>query len=214
VIAIQPVYWRVGRIYKKTQLLPLLRVGPYLQSCCLATRWSNPLHFVYHGRWAHLNGMFHKFCHHFVHVYICTPLSLLGNGSINAFPRQSIYAIIEEFLDASFPIRSASKQMIARASVCVSPILVHVPPKRLSESSQSHYAEKYGYDSRGTRKQESLCWREPSAILWTGLVLFFSLLCFFLNKKKLMRSPCYLSAYMSVSVHLPVYSLQYSLESL
>jgi hypothetical protein len=29
----------------KTQLPLLLRVGPCLQSCCLTTRWSNPLHY-------------------------------------------------------------------------------------------------------------------------------------------------------------------------
>jgi hypothetical protein len=41
VIAIQPVYWRL----QKTQLPLLLRVGPCLQSCCLLTCWSNPLHY-------------------------------------------------------------------------------------------------------------------------------------------------------------------------
>jgi hypothetical protein len=30
---------------QKTQLPLLLRVGPCLQSCCLATRWQNPLHY-------------------------------------------------------------------------------------------------------------------------------------------------------------------------
>jgi hypothetical protein len=34
--------WR-GRRRKQTDLL--LRAGPSLQSCCLATRWSNPLQY-------------------------------------------------------------------------------------------------------------------------------------------------------------------------
>jgi hypothetical protein len=69
VINIQPVHWRklhgptantchVTANYsyvtspwtRKTQLPLLLRVGPCLQSCCLATRWSNPLqYFIWHS---------------------------------------------------------------------------------------------------------------------------------------------------------------------
>jgi hypothetical protein len=30
--------------------------------------------------------------------------------------------------------------------------------------SQSHQTVKYGHESRGTRSQESLCWRGPAAI--------------------------------------------------
>jgi hypothetical protein len=63
VIAIQAAYWCIGRIYRKkhvawqlstvvtsprtrkTQPPLLLRVGPCLQSCCLATHWSNPLQY-------------------------------------------------------------------------------------------------------------------------------------------------------------------------
>jgi hypothetical protein len=34
----------------------------------------------------------------------------------------------------------------------------------LSEGSQSRQTAEYGHDSRGTRKQVSLCWRGPAAI--------------------------------------------------
>jgi hypothetical protein len=37
-----------------------------------------------------------------------SPLSLLGNGSVNTFPRQRIHETIEELLDASFSVRSVS----------------------------------------------------------------------------------------------------------
>jgi hypothetical protein len=36
--------------------------------------------------------------------------SVLGNGSVNKFPRQRIYATIEELLDASFSMLSVSYQ--------------------------------------------------------------------------------------------------------
>jgi hypothetical protein len=39
-----------------------------------------------------------------------SPLSLLGNGSVNTFPRQRIQVTIEELLDASFSMLSASYQ--------------------------------------------------------------------------------------------------------
>jgi hypothetical protein len=48
------------------------------------------------------------------------PPSLLGNGSVNTFPRQRILATIEELLDASFSIRSVSYQRRVRGSICVS----------------------------------------------------------------------------------------------
>jgi hypothetical protein len=35
------------------------------------------------------------------------------------------------------------------------------------EDSQSHKREKYSHESRGTLKQELLCWREPAAIYLT-----------------------------------------------
>jgi hypothetical protein len=37
-----------------------------------------------------------------------------------------------------------------------------------SEGSHSRQTVKYGLESRGTRNQESLCWRGPAAIDWTG----------------------------------------------
>jgi hypothetical protein len=35
---------------------------------------------------------------------------------------------------------------------------------RLAEGSQGRQTVKYGHESRGTRNQESLCWRGPVAI--------------------------------------------------
>jgi hypothetical protein len=58
---------------------------------------------VYHGTWAHFNGVLHK---SLPSVCVSIPLSLLGNGSVNTFPRQRIHAT--ELLDASFPMRSVS----------------------------------------------------------------------------------------------------------
>jgi hypothetical protein len=113
--------------------------------------------------------------HHFMHVYMCTLPLLLGSGSVNNFLRKRIYATIEEFLDASFPIRSLSYQMIVCGSVYVPPILVYVPPKRWSEGSQSCLTEKYGHESLGTRNKEPLCWRGPSVIYWTVLDWFYFL---------------------------------------
>jgi hypothetical protein len=40
-------------------------------------------------------------------------VSLLGNGSVNTFPRQPIHAIIEEVLDAFFSVRFVSYQKSA-----------------------------------------------------------------------------------------------------
>jgi hypothetical protein len=58
-------------------------------------------------------------------VYKCIPLPLLGNNSVNTFPRQRINATIEEMLDASFYMWSVT---------CVYPYIVarqrlgkHVP---------------------------------------------------------------------------------------
>jgi hypothetical protein len=109
---------------------------------------------VYHGTWAHFNGVLLK--------SLCVPVcvSLLGNGSANTFPRQRIHTAIEKLLDASYLRRVCG-------SVCVSPIWVHVPPKPWSEGSQSRQTVKYGYESRETRNQEPLCWRGPAAVYWT-----------------------------------------------
>jgi hypothetical protein len=45
---------------------------------------------VQHGTWAHLNGVLHKYLQTLC-VSICIPLTLLGNGSVNTFPRQRIH---------------------------------------------------------------------------------------------------------------------------
>jgi hypothetical protein len=46
-----------------------------------------------------------------------TLLSVLGNGSINTFPRQRIHGTIEELLDSSFSMRSMSYQRRIYGSV-------------------------------------------------------------------------------------------------
>jgi hypothetical protein len=43
-------------------------------------------------------------------VSMCNPSLLLVNGSVNTFQRQRIHATIDEFLDASFTMRSVSYQ--------------------------------------------------------------------------------------------------------
>jgi hypothetical protein len=55
----------------------------------LLNAWTNVYEtwYPYHGTWAHLNGVLRKFLRP-VCVSICvSPLSLLGNGSVNTFPR-------------------------------------------------------------------------------------------------------------------------------
>jgi hypothetical protein len=37
---------------------------------------------MYHGTWAHLNGMLHKSLPFSLCVYMCIPLSFLGNRSV------------------------------------------------------------------------------------------------------------------------------------
>jgi hypothetical protein len=47
--------------------------------------------YVYHGNWAHINGIFHKSLTS-VCVFVCVSLpSLLGNGSVKTLPRQRIH---------------------------------------------------------------------------------------------------------------------------
>jgi hypothetical protein len=101
-------------------------------------------------------------------VYVYPRLSLPGNGSIYMFPRQRIHAAIEEMLDTSFSIRSVSYQRRVYGSL-------RVPPKRWSEGSQSRQTVKYSHDSRGTRNQDSLCWRGSAAIYWAALCIPLSL---------------------------------------
>jgi hypothetical protein len=101
--------------------------------------------YVYHGTSAHFNKSLPSVC---VYVY---PLSLLGNGSINMFPRKRIHATRDESLEASFSIRSVSYKRRVCVSVCVSPISVSVPPKRWSVDSQSRHTVKCGHGSRRTR---------------------------------------------------------------
>jgi hypothetical protein len=45
---------------------------------------------------------------------------------------------------------------------------MYAPPKRWSEGFQSRQTVNYGRESRGSRNQESLCWRGPATIYWTG----------------------------------------------
>jgi hypothetical protein len=67
-----------------------------------------------------------------VRVYVF-PLSLLGNGSLNTFPLQRIHTTVEEFLDASFCMRSVSFRRVS-VGMYVYPLIVarqrlskHVP---------------------------------------------------------------------------------------
>jgi hypothetical protein len=50
-------------------------------------------------------------------------------------------------------------------------LLKAVQFERLVElhDSQRHEAVKYGHESRGTRNQESLCWRGPAAVYQTDI---------------------------------------------
>jgi hypothetical protein len=90
-------------------------VSPYR----LLNAWTNLYEtwYVWHGTWAHLNCVLHKslplVC---VCVCRCIPLSLLGNGSVRALPRQRIHATIEELLDASFSMKSVQYRMYAISS--------------------------------------------------------------------------------------------------
>jgi hypothetical protein len=53
---------------------------------------------VYHGTWAHLNGVLHK-SFPSVCVSLCvSPLSVLCNGSVNTSPQQRIHATIKSFV--------------------------------------------------------------------------------------------------------------------
>jgi hypothetical protein len=77
--------------------------SPCCLGICLSVRVSPLIHFlipepifmklgrryvlVYHASRAHLNGVLHK-SHQSVCLYVYPPLSLLGNGSVNTFPRQ------------------------------------------------------------------------------------------------------------------------------
>jgi hypothetical protein len=101
-------------------------------------------------------------------VCLLNPLLVLGNGSVNTVSQQRIYATINELLDASFSIEYMSYQIWAFGSVCVSLILIYIPPRCWSEGCQSRQRVKYGHESRGTRNEESPCWRR-AAIYWTGL---------------------------------------------
>jgi hypothetical protein len=80
---------------------PCLCVYPYQ----LLNAWTNLYEtwHVYHGTWSHFNGVLHK---SLPSVCASVPLSSLGNGSVNTFPRQRIHAI--ELLGASFPMLSVS----------------------------------------------------------------------------------------------------------
>jgi hypothetical protein len=83
---------------------------------------------VYYGGRAHLNGVLINPSQQSGSV--CVPpavarqwlgsvylYSVLGNGSVNTFPRQRIHAAEEELLDESFYMRSMSNQMRVSRSV-------------------------------------------------------------------------------------------------
>jgi hypothetical protein len=109
-------------------------VSPLSTFQCLNQSLWKLVYTVYHGTWAHLNGVLHK-SFSSVCVSVCVSLlSLQGNGSVkcippfgasigsvDTFPRQRIHTTIEELLDASFSMRSVSYQRRVCMSVSVFP---------------------------------------------------------------------------------------------
>jgi hypothetical protein len=78
----------------------------------------NETWYVYHGTWSHLNGVLHKSLPS-VCLYVYPLISLLGNGSVNRFPRQQIHATVEAVLYASVSVLSVSYRRRVWGSVCV-----------------------------------------------------------------------------------------------
>jgi hypothetical protein len=76
--------------------------------------------YVYHGIWAHLNRLLHKSLQSVFAFVRVSLLSLLGDGSVNTFPRR-VHATIEELLDASFSMSSIFYQRRVCGTLCVSP---------------------------------------------------------------------------------------------
>jgi hypothetical protein len=95
---------------------------PLLNFECMNQSLLN-LVIIYDDTLVFLDGVLHKslslFC---VSTFLSPPVSLLGNGSVDTFPRQHIQATIEELLEACFSIRSVSYQRRVRGSVYVSPL--------------------------------------------------------------------------------------------
>jgi hypothetical protein len=68
-----------------------------------------------------INGVLHESLPS-VCVSVCVSfLSLLGNGSVNTFPRKRIHTTIKELLVPPFSMQFASYQRPVCGSVCVSP---------------------------------------------------------------------------------------------
>jgi hypothetical protein len=90
--------------------------------------WTNlyELRYVYHGTWAHLNGVLHKYLPSVCVLYVYVARQRLGKKVIAATNTQAIEAL----LDASFSMRSMSYERRVYESVCVWPI---VATKRLSK---------------------------------------------------------------------------------
>jgi hypothetical protein len=86
---------------QKTQLPLLLHVELYLQSCCLATRWPNPLQYFDISFFIHLMTQYKGLCllvRKYTVVYrpvakqwLCKQWLFLGNASVKLFPRQRIH---------------------------------------------------------------------------------------------------------------------------
>jgi hypothetical protein len=92
-----------------------LCVSPYP----LLNVWTNLYEtwYVYHDTWTHMSGVLHK-SFPSVCVSICvSPLSLLGNGSVNTSSRQRIHPITEE-LCGPCRIKGGS------VGLCILPIVV------------------------------------------------------------------------------------------
>jgi hypothetical protein len=66
-------------------------VSPLSDFECLNQSLWNLVCTVFHGTWAHLNGVLHKSLPSVCVSVFVSPLSLLGNGSLNTFPLQQIH---------------------------------------------------------------------------------------------------------------------------
>jgi hypothetical protein len=100
-------------------------------------------------------------------VSVCVPLIVARQRLGKQVPATTNTHNNIRVFDASFSARSVLYQKRVCGSVCISKILVYVPPKRWSEGSQGRQRVKHGHESRETWNQESLCWRGLTANCWT-----------------------------------------------
>jgi hypothetical protein len=137
--------------------------------CCLSV-WISPdqllnawtklyeTRYVYHGTWAHINGVLHK-CLLSVCVSVCVSrLSLLRNGSVKTFPWQRVHARIEEFLE-TFYIRSVSYQRESlRVCLCI-------PPSLLGNGSVNTFSQKRRFVGGVVLYAVRVVWKESRRLV-------------------------------------------------